>query len=144
MSEKSTSTISIESPIEEVTAALSNLSSYPQWSSSFKKVEILESDEQGRPVKAKFVVDAGALKDSPVLNFDWSQAPTTISFSLEDANMLTKMDGAYIIKTVGDQTDVTYELSVGISMPIPSAMIAKQEKSTIDLALKELKAHLEG
>jgi hypothetical protein len=29
-------------------------------------------------------------------------------------------------------------------MPIPAMMITKQEKSTIDAALKQLKEHLEG
>jgi hypothetical protein len=29
-------------------------------------------------------------------------------------------------------------------MPIPAMMIAKQEKSTIDNALKQLKEHIEG
>jgi hypothetical protein len=29
-------------------------------------------------------------------------------------------------------------------MPIPAMMIAKQEKSTIDTALKQLKEHIEG
>lgn len=55
------------------------------------------------------------------------------------------MDGAYLLKSLGeDSTSVTYQLSVGLSMPIPAMMIAKQEKSTIDSALKQLKEHLEG
>jgi len=79
------------------------------------------------------------------LSYDWSAAPATLSFSLEDGNLLTKMDGAYILKALdSDSTQVTYELSVGLGMPIPQMMITKQEKSTIDLALKQLKEHLEG
>jgi hypothetical protein len=58
--------------------------------------------------------------------------------------MLTKMDGAYILKDLGDETEVTYELSVGVSMPIPQMMVTKQEKATIDQALAQLKEHCEG
>jgi hypothetical protein len=58
--------------------------------------------------------------------------------------MLTKMDGAYILKVLGDETEVTYELSVGVSMPIPQMMVTKQEKMTIDQALAQLKEHCEG
>ena len=95
--------------------------------------------------KAKLTVDAGAVKDVVTLDFDWSQAPSKVSFTLDDANILTKMDGAYLLKSLdADSTSVTYELSVGLSMPIPAMMIAKQEKSTIDGALKQLKEHLEG
>ena len=54
------------------------------------------------------------------------------------------MDGAYIVKDLGDETEVTYELSVGLSMPIPQMMITKQEKSTIDQTLSQLKEHCEA
>ena len=145
MSEFSSSTISIDAPITEVGATLFAVASYPEWSASFKKVEVLESDEQGIALKAKLTVDAGPVKDVVTLVFDWTSAPSKVTFSLEDANILTKMDGAYLVKSLdADTTSVTYELAVGLSMPIPAMMITKQEKSTIDSALKQLKEHLEG
>jgi ribosome-associated toxin RatA of RatAB toxin-antitoxin module len=145
MSEFSSSTISIDAPIAEVGATLFAIASYPEWSASFKKAEVLETDEQGRALKAKLTVDAGPVKDVVTLVFDWTSAPSKVTFSLEDANLLTKMDGAYLLKSIdADTTSVTYELSVGLSMPIPAMMITKQEKSTIDSALKQLKEHLEG
>jgi hypothetical protein len=108
-------------------------------------VDVLATDDQGRATKAKLTVDAGPVKDVVTLDFDWSAAPDKVTFSLDDANILTKMDGAYLLKNLGgDATSVTYELSVGLSMPIPAMMIAKQEKSTIDSALKQLKEHIEG
>lgn len=145
MSEFSSSTISIDAPIAEVGATLFAVASYPDWSASFKKVDVLEADEQGRAVKAKLTVDAGPVKDVVTLAFDWTAAPSKVTFTLEDANILTKMDGAYLLKSLdADTTSVTYELSVGLSMPIPAMMITKQEKTTIDSALKQLKEHLEG
>ena len=145
MSEFSSSTVTIEASISEVGATLFAIATYPEWSGAFKKVEVLATDDQGRATKAKLTVDAGAVKDVVTLDFDWSDAPSKVSFSLDDANILTKMDGAYLLKSLGeDLTSVTYQLSVGLSMPIPAMMIAKQEKSTIDSALKQLKEHLEG
>jgi len=145
MSEFSSSTISIDAPIAEVGATLFAVASYPDWSASFKKVDVLEADAQGRAVKAKLTVDAGPVKDVVTLGFDWTSAPSKVTFTLEDANILTKMDGAYLLKSLdADTTSVTYELSVGLSMPIPAMMITKQEKTTIDSALKQLKEHLEG
>jgi len=145
MSDFSSSTITIDSPISEVGATLFAVASYPEWSEAFKKVDVLATDDQGRATKAKLTVDAGAVKDVVTLDFDWSAAPSKVTFTLDDANILTKMDGAYLLKSLGaDATSVTYELSVGLSMPIPAMMIAKQETSTIDSALKQLKEHLEG
>lgn len=145
MSDFSSSTITIEAPIAEVGATLFAVASYPEWSGAFKKVDVLATDPQGRATKAKLTVDAGAVKDVVTLDFDWSESPSKVTFSLDDANILTKMDGAYLLKSLdADSTSVTYQLSVGLSMPIPAMMIAKQEKSTIDSALKQLKEHLEG
>jgi len=55
------------------------------------------------------------------------------------------MDGAYIVSAIDeDSTQVTYELGVSLSMPIPAMMRQKAEKTTIDQALSQLKAWLES
>ena len=140
----SRSTIVIEAPMSKVSEVLFDLEKYPEWSDSITKVKVSERDEAGRVTGATLTIAAGALKDEVSLTYNWDGAPARLEFELEDANMLTKMDGAYILKDLGDETEVTYELSVGLSMPIPQMMITKQEKSTIDQALAQLKEHCEG
>jgi hypothetical protein len=55
------------------------------------------------------------------------------------------MTGAYKLKDNGDDTTtVEYELTVALSMPVPAMMRQKAERSTIDLALNQLKSKLEG
>jgi len=144
MSSVSTSTVSITASADEVRAVLFDIASYPSWSTSFKSVTVLASDGQGRPTQVSMSVDAGALKDKPTLNYDWSAYPDRLDFSLEDADLLTQMSGAYIVKDNGDETEVTFELTVALSMPVPDIMRTKAEKSTIDLALKQLKENLEN
>ena len=139
MSSATTSTVSITASADEVRAVIFDLASYPSWSTSFKSVSVLASDGQGRPTQVSMSVDAGALKDKPTLNYDWSAYPDRLDFSLEDADLLTQMSGAYIVKDNGDETEVTFELTVALSMPVPDIMRTKAEKSTIDLALKQLK-----
>ena len=140
----SRSTIVIEAPMSEVSQVLFDLEKYPDWSDSITKVKVTERDEGGRVTGATLTIAAGAVKDEVSLSYNWDSAPERLEFELEDANMLTKMDGAYILKDFGDETEVTYELSVGLSMPIPQMMITKQEKTTIDQALAQLKEHCEG
>jgi len=144
MSDISRSTIIIEAPMSQVSEALFDLEKYPDWSDSITKVKVTERDEGGRVTGATLTISAGALKDEVSLSYNWDGAPQRLEFELEDANMLTKMDGAYILKDLGDETEVTYELSVGVSMPIPQMMVTKQEKTTIDQALAQLKEHCEG
>jgi len=145
MSDISTSTVTIQAAASDIQETLTDLASYPTWSTSIKSVNIISKDEQGRATQVQVSVDAGALKDKPTLNYDWSKIPSRIEFSLEDADLLTEMTGAYIIKDNSDDTtDVTYELTVGLSMPVPAMMRKKAEKATIDLALKQLKEKLEN
>jgi len=85
------------------------------------------------------------MKDRPVLDYDWSQAPNKLSFSLDEADLLTSMDGVYTISAIDeDTTEVTYELGVDLSMPVPAMMRQKAEKATIDAALAQLKSYLEA
>jgi len=143
MSEKSSSTIVIDAPLADVQAALFDIATYPEWLTSIKKADVLESDDQGRAIKAKLAIDAGMMKDRVTLDYDWSAAPASLSFSMDDADLLTQMDGTYFIKALDeDSTQVTYELTVAVSLPVPSMMITKAQQQTIDAALQELAARV--
>ena len=145
MAEFSKSTISIDAPIKAVQEALFALDKYPDWSTQIKSAEAITRDDQGRITKVKMSIDAGMMKDRPTLDYDWSGAPSKLSFSLDEADLLTGMDGIYSFKSIDeDTTEVTYELEVSLSMPIPAMMRQKAEKATIDAALSQLKTHLEG
>jgi len=145
MSDLSTATIFVDAPLAAVTDLLFALDKYPEWSSSIKSVEVLGRDDLGRIIKAKMTIDAGMMKDRVILDYDWSKAPAVLSFSLDDADLLTAMDGSYEIKSIdADTTSVTYSLTVDLSMPIPAMMRQKAEKATIDQALAQLKRVLEA
>jgi len=139
MSEKSGSTVIIDAPLADVQLALFEIGAYPEWLSSIKKADVLERDGENRVLKAKLAIDAGMMKDRVTLDYDWSAAPASLSFSMDEADLLTQMDGTYSLKAIdADSTEVTYELTVAVGMPVPSMMITKAQKQTIDAALKEL------
>ena len=145
MTDLSKSLISIDAPIANVQKALFDLDKYPEWSTQIKSAEALTRDDQGRITKVKMSIDAGMMKDRLTLDYDWSQAPSKLSFSLDEADLLTGMDGTYTITSVDeDTTEVSYELEVSLSMPVPAMMRQKAEKATIDAALAQLKSHLEA
>ena len=145
MTDLSKSLISIDAPIADVQKALFDLDKYPEWSTQIKSAEALARDDQGRITKVKMSIDAGMMKDRLTLDYDWSQAPNKLSFSLDEADLLTGMDGIYTIKSIDeDTTEVSYELEVSLSMPVPAMMRQKAEKATVDAALAQLKSHLEA
>ena len=145
MADISSHSTQIQAPIEQVREILFNLEGYPSWSSAIKTVEVLERDSSSRPTKLTLKVEAGVLKDKPTLVYDWSKAPNEISFSLEEADLMTQMDGKYEIKDNGDDSvTVTYSLTTALTMPVPDLMRRKVEKKTIEQSLSELKQKLEG
>lgn len=145
MSDFSAGSVTVEASVDAIFTILRDLSAYPTWSASIKAVEISESDPSGNPTKVTLKVEAGVLKDRVSLEYDWSKAPSEISFSLEEANLLTEMNGLFVLKAIDDDTtEVTYKLKVDLSMPVPDIMRKKQEQATIDQELAKLKSHAES
>ncbi len=139
MADMTSGTISITAPASRVRDLLFDIAQYPRWSKAIKSVEVLGTDGSGRATSARLVVDAGMMKDRVILDYDWSQAPEKLAFSLSDADLLTAMDGVYLISGDEENCSVTYELHVDLSMPIPSIMRHKAEQAVIDSALAQLK-----
>lgn len=144
MTERTNGNISIDAPLAHVQELLFDIANYPAWTSAIKSVEVLGTDDGGRVSSALLKIDAGMLKDRVTLDYDWSEAPNKLSFTLSDADLLTTMDGAYMLRAEDEETtEVTYELHVELSMPVPAMMRHKAEKATIDMALSQLKAFAE-
>jgi len=140
----SKNSIEIEAPLETVTDLLADIERYPTWSTGIKSATIDEKDGSGRPVKVTSAIDAGVMKDKVTLDYDWSQFPKAISFSLDDADLLTEMEGEITISDSDDGVRVEYELKVALSLPVPAPMREKTELATIDLFLKQLKDKAEA
>jgi len=140
----SSSKILIEASADEVRKVLFDIANYPEWSRSIKATKVESSDDQGRPIRIELTIEAGMLRDKATLDYNWSQAPEKVSFSLVDADLLTQMDGVYTVKAMGDETEVTYELESDVSMPIPKPMLQSAEQGIIKAALEELKEKIEG
>jgi len=145
MSDTSKSSITIDAPIANIQNLLFDPAGYPEWSSAIKSAVVQAKDGEGRATKVEILIKAGQVKDRVILDYDWSAAPTSLTFTLDDADMLTEMTGGYTLLDNGDDTTtVTYELTVALSMPVPAMMRTKAERDTIELALKELKEKLEA
>lgn len=146
MPERTTSRITIAAPPAQVMAVIADLEAYPEWAGSVKSVEILSvyDDELERPAEATFVLDAGAIKDTYTLAYDWDD-DTTVSWHLVKGEVLTSMEGSYRLADNGDgSTDVEYALELDLRIPLIGLLRRKAEKVVTDTALKELQKRVTG
>jgi ribosome-associated toxin RatA of RatAB toxin-antitoxin module len=143
MADRTESSIVIHAAPPAVMAVIADLASYPEWSDGVKSVELLSEYEDGRPADARFVVDAGAIKDTYELEYDWT-GDTSVTWRLTAGNMLKALDGAYELTDNGDgSTTVVYKLAVDVSIPMIGLIKRKAEKVIVDTALRGLKERVE-
>ncbi len=142
MADLASSTITISAPPEQVLAVIADIDRYPEWTGQIRSAEVLEQDGDGRPRRARFVMDAGVLKDEYELQYAWN--PTGVSWELVGKSTVQKSQvGSYALAPQGGATEVTYALAVDIAMPMLGMLKRKAEKMIMDSALKELKKRVE-
>ncbi|OZC64310.1 cyclase [Rhodococcus sp. 15-725-2-2b] len=144
MAEKTQRSIVVEAPPSRVMDVIADFDAYPTWVSAAKSVEVLEVDEDGRGKRVKFVLDAGMVKDTYELEYDWAADGSSVSWNLVSGEMQKSQNGSYTLKETGGGTDVTYELTVDLNIPMIGLFKRKAEKVITDTALKELKKRVEG
>jgi ribosome-associated toxin RatA of RatAB toxin-antitoxin module len=144
MAEQTTSSIVVNAEPAEVMAVIADFAAYPQWAQGVKETEVLQVDGQGRAERVYFELDASPIKDQYTLVYDWAD-DREVTWRLVDGRMFRAMDGAYLLEGRGDgTTEVTYRLSVDISVPMIGMLKRKAEKVIIDTALKGLKRRVES
>ncbi|MFE3324188.1 SRPBCC family protein [Streptomyces sp. NPDC059176] len=145
MAEHTSSSITIDAAPAEVMGVISDFARYPEWTGEVKETEVLEQDAQGRALQVRLVLDAGAIKDDHTLAYTWTGADE-VSWTLVKSQMLRVLDGSYVLKPVegGERTEVTYQLTVDVKIPMLGMIKRKAEKVIIDRALAGLKKRVES
>ncbi len=148
MAESTESHIMIEARPGAVLDVIADFESYPEWATEVTDVEVLLEEGDGWADQVQFTLDAGAIKDTYVLDYDWDVTPDgtgVVSWVLVSATVLKALDGSYRLQhSGGGVTSVTYSLTVDVKVPMLGMLKRKAEKIIIDTALKELKKRVEG
>lgn len=142
MADQSTQSIVIDAPPAAIMAVIADFPAYPQWARSVKSAEVVSQGTDGRAEQVHFVLDAGVVKDDYVLAYDWS-GDDRVDWQLVRGQMQKSQRGSYVLRPAGSSTEVTYSLSVDLSMPMLGMLKRKAEKVIMDTALKELKKRVE-
>ena len=144
MADQSTQSITVAAPPADVMAVIADFPSYPEWVAAAKQVDVLETGPDGRARRVHFVLDAGAVGDDYVLEYTWD-GDRRVSWQLVQSQMQKRQEGSYTLRgTTPGTTEVTYAISIDLSIPMLGMIKRKGEKVILDTALKELKKRVEG
>lgn len=144
MADRTSSSITVAAGQAAVMGVIADFGAYPGWATGVRSADIVESGPEGRPLLVRFGLDAGIIKDSYVLTYDWDGDAAVRWELAERGSMVTEMSGAYRLAADGAGTKVSYELSVGTKVPMIGMLKRRAEKTIIDTALKGLKSRVEA
>ncbi len=140
MADRTSSSITMSAPRAAVMGVIADFAAYPEWATGVSSAEVVEEGPDSRPRRVRFVLNAGVIKDSYVLAYQWD-GDTSVRWTLaEPGSMVTEMSGAYLLADDGPGTRVSYELAVGTRVPMLGLLKRRAEKTIIDTALRGLKA----
>jgi hypothetical protein len=144
MAASTSSHIMIAAPQAAVMAVIADFAAYPQWASAVRAAEVLGKEQVGRASRVRFTLDAGVVKDTYVLGYDWDGDAGVRWHLAEPGTVISAMDGGYRLADRDGATEATYELTVDLRIPVPGLLKRRAEKTIIDTALKGLKNRVES
>lgn len=144
MADRTSASITVAAPLAEVMAVIADFAAYPQWASAVRSTEVISQDSAGRGTRVRFQLDAGVIKDSYMLAYDWDGDAAVRWKLAEPGAVITAMTGGYLLADTGTGTRVTYELTVDVRIPMLGVLKRRAEKTIIDTALKGLKDRVEA
>ncbi|MEX0427439.1 SRPBCC family protein [Nocardioides sp. DS6] len=144
MADQTTSSIVIDAAPADVMAVIADFPAYPSWAKGMKSVTPLSTGSDGRAERVRFVLDVPPIKDDYVLAYTWD-GDREVRWTLIEGTLLRMLDGAYVLRDLGNgSTEVTYRLSLDVSIPLIGMLKRKGEKMLIDTALRGLKTRVES
>jgi ribosome-associated toxin RatA of RatAB toxin-antitoxin module len=143
VADRTSSSIVVTAPPPTVMAVIADFAAYPEWATGVSAAEVVEPGPAGRPVRVRFTLDAGLIKDTYVLAYTWEDDAAVRWRLAEAGGMVTQMSGAYLLAEDIAGTKVSYELSVGTRVPMLGLVRRRAEKMIIDAALRGLKSRAE-
>lgn len=150
MADSTTSSIDISAPPGVVLDVIADFEAYPDWAHQFSRVTLLSEHGDGWADHVEYVLDAGVIRDTYVLGYDWDgvtdDGTGLLTWSLVRAEHVLKgLNGSYRLQGApGGGTSVTYSLTVDLKIPMIGMLKRKAEKVIVTTALTELQKRAES
>ena len=144
MADEARESIHIEATPERCYAVAIDFDRYPEWATDVKTVEVIDRDGEGRGTRVRYEISALGKTVGYILAYDYADAPGGFAWTLEKADFLSRLDGAYRFDPDGAGTDVGYVLTVDVTLPLPGFMKRAAAGMIVDNAMKQLKRYVEA
>jgi uncharacterized membrane protein len=143
VSESVKDSIDVKATAAEVFEVATDFEAYPDWNANIKKVEVKDTDSEGRGTKVWYQVDAKVKTVTYTLGYDYSDAPRSFSWDLLDGDV-KELRGSYKFDEFGDVTEVEYETAVDPGFPVPKLVKRQAQRAIVRGALEDLKKRVES
>lgn len=139
MTEGTFQTLEIDAPADVLYDTVADIAGYPEWATGVKEVEVLESDDSGNVVRARFVLEGFVKEIEYVLRYRHDR-PHSLSWAAEEGDDVRMLEGSYTFNESDDGgTEVVYALTVEPNFTIPGFIRRQAERQIITTALKGLR-----
>jgi uncharacterized membrane protein len=147
VTDHATEHVRVNAPLDRCFQALIDFERYPAWASDIKEAQVHRRDDEGRGVEVTWRAAAMGRSTTVRLRYDYADSPTVLRWELLDGDMLRRYDGHYRLTPATDDpgsTDVEYELSVDLVVPVPGFVKRRAEARIMKAALPDLKTYIES
>jgi hypothetical protein len=128
-------TVVVEAPLAPVLATIREVGKQSEWIKEISESEVLETDDDGAPLTARFAASTAVGTDRYTLSYE--HLDDGLRWHLVEGRLQTGQNGHYSVRAVDDaSTEVTYELTISHNLPLPGFIrrrtIEGLVKSTLD------------
>ena len=117
-----TATAEVDAPLERCWELIENVAIAPEWQGGLERMDVLEKDDQGRPLVCDAVSDAKLRKVTTRVRFSY-EGPRRLSWTQVGDGDLRSMEGYWELESLGEgRTRATYGLAVD---PGPVGLLAR-------------------
>ncbi|MEO7803184.1 MAG: SRPBCC family protein [Actinomycetota bacterium] len=141
MAQTGSASIDINASPSVILEVVADIESYTTRMSAFQVAEVLERDDEGRPVKARFEVDARIKVMEYTLVYEYSD--DGVKWHSVEGNV-KEIIGSYKMVPQGDVTKVTYDYSIDPGFSVPGFLLKQGVKMMTSTALDDLKRTAES
>jgi carbon monoxide dehydrogenase subunit G len=130
--------IVIDAPPEVILDALADLDSVPSWSPLHKRVEVIDTYDDGRPHHVRVTVRVMGITDQETLEYHWGS-----DWMVWDAEANLQQHAQHVEYTLRregeDKTRVRFDVTLELAAPVPEFLVNRARRKVLKTATEGLR-----